>query len=649
MIPAISLLGGTTRPIEAAVISGPKSPKPQKPFLNHTLKSLPKSFNLDEAIRRIESSPAKYTDPETYVLLLHACISHKSLYHGQRIYQHLQNLSKYQNGHNLIQNPTLKSKLITLFSICSRLEDARSIFDNGFDNEGAPESVWVALAIGYLKNKRFREALLVYIDMLWHNVQPGNFSFSVALKACVNLNDLRIGRGVHGQVIKSSEEPDQVVNNAVLSLYGQFGCLNDVLKMFDEMPQRNVVSWNSLISGFSRQDKLFEALDLFRKMMQSERVEFTWVTITTILPICARLTVLNSGKELHGQIIKSAKRPDILVLNSLIDMYGKCGLVDYGRRLFDGMRSKDLASWNSMLTGYAINGHMRAAMEFFDEMISSGMKPDEVTFISLLSGCSHAGLTENGKKLFYKMEKDFRVSPCLEHYACLVDLLGRSGRIGEAMEIVKTMPMKPSGSIWGSLLNSCHRHGNISFAESIAERLFELEPNNPGNYVILSNIYANAGMWDSVNKVRETMQIRGIKKEAGCSWIQVKNRVHTFVAGGGFEFRNSVEYKKSWNELSEAMKEIGYVPDTSVVLHDVNEETKAMWVCGHSERLATMFALVNTADGMPIRITKNLRVCIDCHSWVKVVSRITGRIIVLRDTNRFHHFKEGTCSCNDYW
>lgn len=166
---------------------------------------------------------------------------------------------------------------------------------------------------------------------------------------------------------------------------------------------------------------------------------------------------------------------------------------------------------------------------------------------------------------------------------------------------------------------------------------------------MLSNIYANAGMWDSVNKVREIMQTRGIKKEAGCSWIQVKNVIHTFVAGGGFEFRNSAEYKKIWDELSEAMKKIGYVPDTSVVLHDVNEETKEMWVCGHSERLATIFALINTASGMPIRITKNLRVCKDCHSWIKIVSRVTERMIVLRDTNRFHHVKGGVCSCKDYW
>lgn len=239
--------------------------------------------------------------------------------------------------------------------------------------------------------------------------------------------------------------------------------------------------------------------------------------------------------------------------------------------------------------------------------------------------------------------------PNLEHYACLVDILGGAGRIKEALEVVRNMPIKSSGSIWGSLLNSCWLYGEISLAEVIAKCLFELEPKNPGNYVMLSNIYANAGMWEGVKMVREMMETRGTKKEAGCSWIQIKNRIHTFVAGGGIEFCSSAEYMKVWSEFMEAMEEVGYVPSTGVVLHDVKEEMKEMWVCGHSERLATIFALVHTAPRMPIRITKNLRVCIDCRSWTKIVSRVTKRLIVLRDTNRFHHFEKGACFCKDYW
>ncbi|CAN6570058.1 unnamed protein product [Malus baccata var. baccata] len=654
MIAAISL--STNKPAASTNITVPSSipngpQKPSKP-LPSTLKWLAKSGKLDEALRLIESSPSKLTatqsDIEAYSLLLHTCISRRSLEHGQRLY--LQLLLSDDRGENgiLLRNPTLKSKLITLYSVCGRVDDARSVFYDGVEDGHMPESVWVAMAIGYLRNGFLVEALIVYCDMLSRLVLPGNFAFSMALKACAELSELRVGRAVHAQIVKSSEEPDQVVSNALLRLYAENGCFVDVFKVFDTMPERNVVSWNSLIASFARRDQVFQSLDCFRRM-QGQGMGFSWVTLTTILPVCARMTALHFGKEIHAQIVKSTKRPDVPVLNSLVDMYAKSGAIDYCKRVFDGMQSKDLTSWNTVLAGYASNGFMEEGMKLFAQMVESGIQPDGVTFIALLSGCSHAGLTDEGQSLFSKMKEGYGVSPTFEHYACLVDLLGRAGRIKEALDIVENMPMKPTGSIWGSLLNSCRLQGNVSLAERAAMELFELERHNPGNYVMLSNIYANAGMWEGVNRVRELMKDRGIKKEAGCSWIQIKNKIHTFVAGGSFKFRNSTEFKKVWSELMDAMEEVGYNADTSVVLHDVNEQTKAMWVCGHSERIALTFALVHTAAGMPIRITKNLRICADCHSWVKIVSMVTGREIVLRDTNRFHHFKGGACSCKDYW
>ncbi|XP_028070373.1 pentatricopeptide repeat-containing protein At3g14330 [Camellia sinensis] len=656
MSPAISL---STTIIVSTTITATSVPKihKQNPTLtptplNSTLKSLSKSGKLDEALRLIESLPSKSPstelDFEAYATLLHACISRKSLEHGQRLYLQLL-LSRDRGGSlNLLNNPTLKTKLITLYSVCGRLDDARRVFEDGLEAQQLPESVWVAMAIGYSRNGCSKEALLLYCDMLCRFIQLGNFAFSVALKSCTELFELWVGRAVHAQIVKSNEEPDQVVWNALLRFYAECGCFEEVLQVFEGMPQRNIVSWNSLIAGFVRRDQLFEAFDTFRRM-QREGLGFSWVTITTMLPVCARVTSLYSGKEIHARTVKSERMPDVLVLNSLMDMYAKCGIVDYSRRIFDGMQIKDLTSWNTLLTGYAINGCMTEAMELFEGMLDSGFSPDGVTFISLLSGCSHAGLTNEGQTLFDRMNTEFGISPSLEHYACLVDILGRGGRIKEALEVVKNMSMKPSGSIWGSLLNSCRLYGNVSLAEAIAKRLFELEPNNPGNYVLLSNIYANAGLWEGVKMVRDVMEKRGIKKEAGCSWIQIKKKLHTFVAGGGFELRSSNKYKKLWNELMEAMEADGYVSSTGVVLHDVSEEMKAMWVCGHSERVATMFGLIHTGAGIPIRITKNLRVCVDCHSWMKSVSRVTRRVIILRDTNRFHHFDKGMCSCKDYW
>ncbi|XP_057492162.1 pentatricopeptide repeat-containing protein At3g14330-like [Actinidia eriantha] len=651
VIPAISLSTPITAStnLTSSPSSVPKLPKP-KP-LNSTLKSLTKSGKLDDALRLIESLPPKSAAAEpdlgAYVSLLHSCISRRSLEHGQRLYLQLL-LSRERGTHNLLNNPTLKSKLITLYSVCGRIDEARRVFEDGLETENFPESVWVAMAIGYSRNGCSKDVLVLYCDMLCRFVRPGNFGFSIALKSCTKLFELRVGRVIHGQIVKANEDPDQVVYNSLLRLYAECGCFEDVLRVFDEMPERDIASWNSLIGGYVRRDQLLEAFDTFRRM-QGEGVGFSWVTLTTMLPICARVTSLYKGKEIHAQIVKSKTIPDLFVINSLMDMYVKCGAVDYSGRIFGGMKRKDLTSWNTVLSGYAINGLMTKAMGFFDELLDSGLCPDGITFVALLSGCSHAGLTNEGQALFDKMKTEFGISPSLEHYACLVDILGRGGRIKEAMEVVKNMPMKPTGSIWGSLLNSCRLHGKVPLAENISKRLFELEPNNPGNYVMLSNIYASVGLWEGVNMVREMMEKRGIKKEAGCSWIQVKNRLHTFVAGGGFELRSSNDYKTLWDELEEAMKAVGYAPDTKVVLHDINDVMKATWVCGHSERLATMFGLIHTGSGLPIRITKNLRVCVDCHSWMKIVSEVTGRLIVLRDTNRFHHFDKGNCSCKDYW
>lgn len=321
----------------------------------------------------------------------------------------------------------------------------------------------------------------------------------------------------------------------------------------------------------------------------------------------------------------------------------------YCGTVHNSMVSKDLTSWNTVINGYAINGLMVEAVALFDEMIEAGFKPDKVTFISLLSGCSHNGMVNEGQVLFDRMSLEFGIQPSVEHYACLVDMLGRAGKTEEALELVKKMPMEPSASIWGSLFNSCRMFGHVSLAEGISNILFKLEPENPGNYVILSNIYANAGMWDDVKVVRELMENKKIKKEAGCSWVHVKDRVHSFLAGGGFEFRNSDEFRRIWAEMNQEMEKRGYRPDTGVVLHDISEELKVEWVCGHSERLATIFALIQTGSGLPIRITKNLRVCADCHTWMKFASEVSQRKIILRDTNRFHHFEKGNCSCNDYW
>ncbi|MCL7047575.1 hypothetical protein MKW94_025550 [Papaver nudicaule] len=281
-------------------------------------------------------------------------------------------------------------------------------------------------------------------------------------------------------------------------------------------------------------------------------------------------------------------------------------------------------------------------------MIRAGVRPDFITFTGLLSGCSHSGLVDIGLKYFHSMHEAYFVEPRVEHFACVVDLLGRAGRLVEAKQIINQMPMKPGPSIWGALLSACRTYSNLEIGEIAAKELFVLEPENSGNYVLLSNMYADAGKREEVNTLRVRLKELGMKKSPGCSWIEINGRLHSFL-GGDTCHPQAKEIYMFLESLPEKIKAAGYVPDTSFVVHDVSEEEKEGNLNTHSEKLAIAFGLLNTSPGTLLRVTKNLRICGDCHSATKFISKIYGREIIVRDINRFHHFKDGFCSCRDYW
>jgi pentatricopeptide repeat protein len=295
-----------------------------------------------------------------------------------------------------------------------------------------------------------------------------------------------------------------------------------------------------------------------------------------------------------------------------------------------------------------MHGQGDEALALFSQMQKAGLKPDAISFIAVLSACSHAGLVDEGREYFNRMSQDYCITPKVEHYSCMADLLGRAGHLGEAVELIDNMPLKPSIQAWGTLLSACRINGNVELAEYLAERIFDIDPENEAYHVLLSNIYAAAGRWDDVTKLRAMMKDSGLKKTPGCSLIQVRNRVYSFLVGDRSHPQSEKIYEMLEN-LSRQMKEAGYVPDTNVVLHNVEEEVKEDMLSCHSEKLAIAFGLINISPVAPIRIIKNLRVCGDCHSATKFISKIVKREIVVRDANRFHHFKDGLCSCGDYW
>lgn len=493
----------------------------------------------------------------------------------------------------------------------------------------------------------YEQSLSLYSQMQREGVLPDKFTFPFVLKACAGLADLQQGKGIHHDIIKRGVETNVYVDCALMDMYCKGRSVDNARRVFNKMSEQNVVSWTAMIAGYVQNGYANEALEAFCQM-QVAGVKPNLVTLTSVLPVCDQLAALRLGEQFHNHIIKNEFQSDAFVASALIDMYTKCGSVEDAWQVFDKISKRDVALWNSMIVGYGMHGYGKEALGLFDRMQLEGVKPDHVTFIHILSSCSHSGLLDEGLQCFDCMSRYYHISPKVHHYACVVDLLGRKGCLVEAYDFIMNMPLQPDGVVWGALLTACRIHHNVEIGELAAERLFVLEPDNCGNYVIMSNIYADAGRWDDVKNVRMMMKHRGFKKRPGCSWIEVNNTAHAFLVGDTTH-PQSVEIFAMLDSLALQLKEAGYIPETQFVLHDVEDEDKEYILCGHSEKLAIAFGLIKTCPGIPIRITKNLRVCGDCHNTIKLISKVAGREIIVRDPNRFHHFRDGLCSCQNYW
>lgn len=440
--------------------------------------------------------------------------------------------------------------------------------------------------------------------------------------------------------------------NGLIAGYMKAGDLKAAEELFAVLPNRNIVSWTAMISGYSQNGLADRALALFEDMRQGGNdVKPNWVTIASVLPACAHSAALEQGEQIHIYAAAMGFDTHPVVQIALVAMYAKCGSLVRARHCFDRIdkKDRDVIAWNTLITAYASHGHGAEAVSSFEEMLRSGVRPNEITFIALLSGCSHSGLVDQGLRYFDCMRMVHSVEPRSEHYACIVDLLGRAGRLDEAKEMIDRMEIYAGPSIWGALLSACRVHRKLEIGEIAAKKLFVLEPENSGNYVLLSNMYAEFGRWEEVKKIRALLKDRGIRKSLSCSWIEINRKVNAFLCGDKSHPQATGIYMLLLEDLPKKIKAAGYVPDTRFVLHDVSEEDKECNLTTHSEKLAVAFGLLNTGPGTLLRVTKNLRVCGDCHMAIKFISKIYDREIILRDVNRFHHFKDGSCSCGDYW
>nr|CAD1819192.1 unnamed protein product [Ananas comosus var. bracteatus] len=536
------------------------------------------------------------------------------------------------------------NSLLSMYSKFGEMGIARKVFDIMPTRD---LTSWNTMISGYQKNNEPERALLVLFDLIGNGWGMDRATLLSVLPACADLSALKQTKEIHAYILRNFTEFDIFVVNAFIHVYAISGFLMGARHLFENNNKNDIVSWNSIISGYSHTGGAIESLRFFRQM-NSQGIAPDTVTLIAVLGVCDRIAALQFGRSLHGYVTKRGYDREVTVNTSLIDMYSKCGSLECSRQVFDQMITRNLISWSAMISGYGLHGHGREAVQCYSEMKMNGVVPDNVTFTSVLSACSHAGLVNEGKKIFNEISKDYSLRPTVEHYTCIVDLLGRAGYLDQASEFIMNMDVEPNADVWAALLSACRIHQNVELAEYAAQNAFRLNPKGVGPYVCLSNLYAVKKRWTDVARVRAAARNNGLKKPPGCSFMELGMEIHRFMVGDKSHPQSNSIYAKL-NELRKLVKDAGYVPDTSSVFYEVDEDVKEKLLWDHSERLAIAFALSNTSSEMSIRITKNLRVCEDCHAVTKLITKLVGREIIVRDAHRFHHFYNGLCSCGDYW
>ncbi|CAA7401078.1 unnamed protein product [Spirodela intermedia] len=477
---------------------------------------------------------------------------------------------------------------------------------------------------------------------------------SFVLQACGRANALRESAQLHGRVLRRGFAADFRLQTTLVDAYAKGADVSAAAKVFDEMPHRDVPTWNALINGFAAGSRPHDAVALFRRMAASPACPPDVVTILGALSACAQLGDLVEGESVRAYAREAGLEGNVRVRNALMDMYAKCGSVGGAVEVFRGTAAGDrsLVSWNTVTMALALHGHGARALKLFEEMSAvAGVRPDAVTYLAVLSGCNHAGLVEEGLRIFRIMAEEEPMQLNVKHYGCVVDMLGRKGRLQEAYEVVATMPIPPDVILWQTLLGACKTYGDVPLAERVSGELLAMGSRGDGDYVLLSNVYAAAERWGDVGRVRAAMAEQDVRKVPGFSFIQVGGAAHRFLNGGLGEHPRWREIQRTLEEVRGKVRTLGYAPETAGnVLHDVLEEDKEEALWQHSERLALALGLAVAAGrAEEIRVVKNLRICGDCHAVAKLVSRAYGCVVVVRDRARFHRFEHGSCSCGDYW
>ncbi|XP_044501420.1 pentatricopeptide repeat-containing protein At1g08070, chloroplastic-like [Mangifera indica] len=533
-----------------------KNPKVHQ--YNSIIKCLCRSSSKSsEAIALYKEMLGKDLLPNSYTIpyVLKACAQSRALRVGQQIHA-------YSIKTLLLSNVYVFNTLMRLYAVCGLIGAVHNLFHF---HQGPQRDVvsWTTFIQAYVKMGYPREAIQTFFDMCQANLRPDGMILVIVLSACSKLGDIILGTKIHTYVHDDGLDlsRDVFVGNALVDMYLKCGNAYLACKVFDEMPVKNVVSWNSMIGGLAQLGEFKEALEKFQRM-QVVGLKPDDVTLVCILNCCANLGLLELGQWVHAYADKNHIRADGFIGNALVDMYAKCGSIDRASWVFQNMNCRDVYSYTAMIVGLAMHGEAEKVLHIFSRMSTIGIEPDEVTFVGVLSACSHVGLVEEGRKYFADMSRVYNLKPQTEHYACMVDLFGRAGLIDEAVELIKDMPIMPDAFVWGALLGACKIHAKVELGEIVMEELVKVEPERDGAYMLMSNIYSSANRWEEALKLRKTMKERNMKKTPGCSTVEVAGEVHEFRKGDK-SHPKSMEIYKLLEEMMSILKNYGYLAHNS--------------------------------------------------------------------------------------
>ncbi|KAG2244520.1 hypothetical protein Bca52824_093607 [Brassica carinata] len=461
--------------------------------------------------------------PDVYACssILTSCASLHALEYGRHVHA-------YTIKANLGNDSYVTNSLIDMYAKCDCLNDARKVFDLF---GGDDVVLYNAMIEGYSRlgtQRELHDAFNIFGDMRSRLIRPSLLTFVSLLRASASLSSLELSGQIHGLMFKYGVNLDIFAASALIDGYSNCYSIEDSRLVFNEMKEKDLVVWNSMFSGYVQRSENEEALNLFSELQLSrERPdEFTFADMVTA---AGNLASLQLGQEFHCQIIKRGLGCNSYITNALLDMYSKCGSPEDAYKAFSSAASRDVVCWNSVISSYANHGEGHKALQMLERMMNEGIEPNYITFVGVLSACSHAGLVDDGLEQFEVMLR-LGIEPETEHYVCMVSLLSRAGRLNEAMDLIEKMPKNPPAIVWRSLLSGCAKTGNVELAEHAAEMAIASDPTDSGSFTLLSNIYASKGMWGDAKKVRERMKFDGVVKEPGRSWIRIDNEVHVFLS-----------------------------------------------------------------------------------------------------------------------